>query len=124
MQARVEIFRATKVVGEGPDDFLSSPAGGPSWCRWLIVDSIAFAARQAPSKFPVCVDRMPKALPPLPTTQATCAITDSVCALSGAQKVEVERKRDAALRRKGDKQRQAMSRDEEDPFGLGGCLDE
>ena len=33
MQARVEIFPATHVVGTNPDDFEASPACPESWCR-------------------------------------------------------------------------------------------
>jgi len=52
MQARVEIFKATHVVGERPDDFEQSPACAASWCRWLVVDSMKYASRLAPTVSP------------------------------------------------------------------------
>ena len=48
MKARVEIFPATHVVGTCPDEFQTSPACPNPWCRWLVTDSIAYAARQGP----------------------------------------------------------------------------
>jgi len=45
MQARVEIYQATHIVGEDPDDFIVSMACAESWCRWVVADSIAYANR-------------------------------------------------------------------------------
>ena len=39
-----------------------------SWCRWLLVDSAAFAARPVPRQLPEALPRRP--LPPLPAPLA------------------------------------------------------
>ena len=70
MQARVELFRATHVVGNCPDDFHQSPACAASWCRWLVVASARYASKlilRSPGPYNAvrqpCVKRT---LPPLP----------------------------------------------------------
>jgi len=69
MKARVEIFRATHVVGTSPEEFQSSPACPNPWCRWVVVDSIVYAARQGPRS----LGRLgkPLALPKLPEDRAS-----------------------------------------------------
>ena len=70
MQARVELFRATHVVGHCPDDFHQSPACATSLCRWVVVASGRYASRlshrrpldQNPVRRPLAR----RALPPLP----------------------------------------------------------
>ena len=71
MQARVEVFRATHVVGEGPSDFHQSPKCAASWCRWIVSASTSFAARQIPRnvELPLRRCRTRKSLPALPTTE-------------------------------------------------------
>ena len=124
MQARVEIFPATHVVGENPDEFEKSPACASSWCRWLVVDSVAYAARQPPCNFSGRGRRTPKALPSLPSTQVTGASSSVGLTLAAAQKAQIAQKREAALRRKQAKARQQKAGDEEDdPFGHGCSLD-
>lgn len=110
MQARVEIFRATHVVGETSDDFHVSPACAESWCRWLVVDSIAYAARHPPRSLPSGEPRRAKPLPAL---------------VSAEQMANIMKKREEALKRKAAKQRQeGPVYDDEDPFGYGGSFDE
>ena len=111
MQARVEIFRATHVVGEDPDDFDCSPACAESWCRWIVVDSVAYANRQAPRSFPGRAPRrqprMPAALPPLMSTQPSKTKKVSAGGVTAQQEVEIAQKREAAVRRKVETQRRA-----------------
>ena len=130
MKARVEIFRATHVVGTDPDDFHTSPKCPEAWCRWIVVDSIAYANRPAPRNFPGgAQSRQPsqrKRLPALgsapPSTRPTTRSTGS---LTAAQKKTISEKRQAAVRRKLEKQRLASGDDDEDdPFGFGGGIDQ
>ena len=59
MKARVEVFRATHVIGNDPDDFVTSPACAESWCKWILADSIAYATRQGPQRIPQVHHRLP-----------------------------------------------------------------
>ena len=125
MKARVELFQATHVAGENPDDFDRSPGCAESWCRWIVVDSVAYAARQAPRNFPdggAHLPRRKKALPSLESTQPSSS--QGVNApLSAEQKATITKKRSEAERRKVAKQRQMqvvlpeLPPDDENPFG-------
>jgi hypothetical protein len=125
MQARVELFRATHVVGENPDEFATSPACAESWCRWVVVDSVAYAARQGPRNLPGGAPRRAKALPALPTTQPSNMNASSGGGLTALQRSQIAEKKEAALRRRQANQRQRQEvmpetrSDEEDPLGLG-----
>ena len=130
MQARVEIFRATHVVGKNPDDFDHSPECAASWCRWIVVDSVAFAARQGPSNFPGGAPRRPRrgaALPALGATQPANNNAGSTGRVSAQQMVDIAQRRAEAVRRKLERQQRAMlpgmPDDDEDALGLGTSLD-
>ena len=71
MQARVKVFRATHVVGKNPGDFDHSPECAASWCRWIVVDSIAFAPRPGRRNFPSGAPRQPRRAAALPALGAT-----------------------------------------------------
>ena len=101
MKARVELFRATHVVGDDPDDFEKSPECGPSWCRWILVDSLAYAARQPPRAFPGHARREPKALPELAANPTRT--------LTPEQKAMVAKRREEAQRRRMGQRRQLRS---------------
>ena len=125
MKARVEIFRATLVVGADPDDFHTSPQCAESWCRWVVVDSMAYSARQAPRSLPTRQPLRGKPLPALgsapPPTNPSISSAGSVTA---AQKAAIAQRRQAAVGRKLEKQRLVPDcDDEEDPFGFGGGID-
>jgi hypothetical protein len=125
MQARVELFRATHVVGENPDEFATSPACAESWCRWVVVDSVAYAARQGPRNLPGGAPPRAKALPALPTTPPSNTTASSGGGLTALQRSQIAEKKEAALRRRQANQRQRQEvmpetrSDEEDPLGLG-----
>ena len=125
MQARVELFRATHVVGENPDDFHSSPACAQSWCRWIAVASAAYASRQGLRILPGVAPRRVKALPALPSSSSQSAGV----ALSAEQRARIARKKEEALQRKQSRQRLGKDltmeddMDDEDPFGHGASLD-
>ena len=108
MKARVEIFRATHVVGEDPNDFYASPMCAESWCRWVVVDSVAYATRQAPRNFPGgAPSRQPlrgKPLPALGSVPRTRAATSIIANVTAGQKAAIAQKREEALRRKRQKQ--------------------
>ena len=122
MQARVEVFRATHKVGEDPDDFDHSPACAASWCRWIVVDSVAYAAREEPRSLPVRAPlRQPRQTKPLPALSS-----GSSGKATAQQKVEIAKKREEAMRRKREKRSQSQpllpqlpSDDDDDPFGHG-----
>ena len=63
MQARVEVYHATHKVGDNPDEFQSSTACAESWCRWVVCDSMAYAARHVPQNVN---PRDPQCMQPLP----------------------------------------------------------
>ena len=126
MKARVELFRATHVVGENPDDFDTSPGCAESWCRWIVVASIAYAHRQAPRNFPdggAHLPRKRKALPSLGSTQPSSSQGGNA-PVSAEQMATITKNRLEAVRRKGAKQRQMqaalpeMPSDDENPLGL------
>ena len=130
MKARVEIFRATHVVGADPDDFYTSPQCPEAWCRWIVVDSTAYANRQAPRNSPGgAPSRQPPRGKPLPALgsvpPSTKPPTSSAGSLTAAQKAAIAQRKQAAARRKLEKQKLAPvdDDDEEDPFGLGGGID-
>ena len=133
MQARVEIFKATHVVGTNPEDFDHSPQCASSWCRWIVVDSVAFAARQAPRNFPGGASRpsrRPTALPALGATQPTNNSAGSSGRVSAQQRAEIAQRRAEAVQRKLEKQRRVVLPEmpdddgDEDPLGLGFGLDD
>ena len=103
MQSRVEVFQATHKVGDNPDEFQASPACASSWCRWLVVDSLTYAARQRPCNFSARAVRTPKALPHLPLTHAMPASASGGDTLSAAQRAQISKNKEAAVRRKQEK---------------------
>ena len=112
MKARVEIFTATYVVGKKPEDFAISPMCPGPWCRWLILDSMAFAARQGPSSLPTLGSRVrPLALPPMPGASNTPRL-----GLSAATKRKIEGKRQEAIAIKKRKKTEKNLLDEHDGF--------
>ena len=119
MKARVEIYSATHVVGSCPDEFQASPACPKPWCRWVVTDSMAFAARQGPRSLGGGVSRVqPLALPVLPTEA-----TRETSGLSAAMKAKLEINRQQAKRRKLCKSLPEAHECDEDPFGFSGGLD-
>ena len=125
MNARVEIFRATHAVGADPDEFHTSPQCAESWCRWVVVDYMAYSARQAPRSLPTRQPLRGKPLPALgsapPPTNPSISSAGSVTA---AQKAAIAQRRQAAVGRKLEKQRMVPDCDDEsDPFGFGGGID-
>ena len=131
MQARVGIHRATHVAGEKSDNFDHSPACGSSWCRWVVVDSVAFASRQPPRPFPgrACrQSRRPAALPALGSTQPTEPHDSRSGDMTANQKDRSARNREEAVQRKLRKrQKEAVvlpevDEEEEDPMGHGNSL--
>ena len=133
MQARLELFRATHVVGEDPDDFDHSPECAASWCQWLVVDSVAYAARQSPRNFPGGAPRLPRraqALPALGSIQTPQTTLGNNGALSAQQTAKIAQKREEAVFRKQEKQHQKRVElprmpsddDDVDPFGHGTSL--
>jgi hypothetical protein len=112
MKARVEIFTATYVVGKKPEDFAISPMCPGPWCRWLILDSMAFAARQGPSSMPTLGNRLrPLALPPMPGAPNTPRL-----GLSDATKRKIEEKRQDAIATKRRKEMEKNLLEEDDAF--------
>ena len=133
MQARVDLYRATHQVGQTSEDFDHSPECGSSWCRWVVVDSVRFAARQAPRSFPgraARQTRRPVALPALGSIEQPSPIEDRRAEVSASQKDRIAQNRKQAMQRKLQKQRgrkvelPELSDEGEDPFGHGGCLDD
>ena len=136
MQARVDLYSATHVVGKNPDDFETSPACGESWCRWILVDSVAFAARHRPRDLGPGAVRRAKALPALPGKEtknnsqrrdkAVLPLEDpcSRVQVSAEQRARIEQKRDEARHRKQQKKQREETvmaevfEDEENPLGL------
>ena len=101
MKGRVDIFRATFVVGKRPEDFTTSPACAAPWCRWVVVDSMAYAARQGPrSSLPVGKQLRRLALPPLPSegNHTLVGLSDGM-----RSKIEDKREQAAALKRQKNK---------------------
>ena len=107
MQARVEVHRATHEVGDNPDDFLVSPACAPSWCRWIVVDSMAYATRPGPRLLPSAAFLQPKALPPLPSTSPDNSRTRGTSVLTREQMALIAKKKSEASQRKLNKSRQS-----------------
>ena len=103
MKARVDIFRASHVVGTNPDLFDTSPACAEPWCRWILVDSVAYAARQGPTVVKKKV-REPLALPPLPgqTSVESNAVVSQ--GLTGGVAQRIRQNREKALQRKRERQ--------------------
>ena len=124
MKNRVELFRATHVISEDPDDFEVSPACASSWCRWVLTDSVAYAARQGPVRLSGGVERTRLALPVLEDTRGTVVGTQRLTAQQ-AQKVEENRQRALRQRRESPQKKSRPNAgggwpmDEEDPFGFG-----
>ena len=119
MKNRVDVFRATHIVAEDPSEFETSPACAEPWCRWVLTDSVAYAARAIPRGIPGAGRRQPLALPSLPD-EAPGRMT-----LSDETKKRVAEKRREAEERKAKRQRLALLADEEyDPFGHGFCMDD
>ena len=125
MQARTDLYEATHPVGDKSEDFDHSPACGNSWCRWVVVDSVAFAAREAPRNFPGGAPRQarrPAALPALGSTPQPSQSADSR-GMTTAQKVRLENNKAEALQRRLAKKREqeiallGEPDEEEDPFG-------
>ena len=121
MQARVDVYRATHVILCDPADFIASPACGTSWCRWLVVDSVAFAARQQPCNFSGRTALAPKSLPALPSSGSNVA--SASVALTQTQRADIAKKKEAAIQRKTLLSHKQAPCDDEDPFGHGGGLD-
>ena len=126
MQARTDLYEATHPVGEKSEDFDHSPACANSWCRWVIVDSVAFAAREAQRNFPGGAPRQarrPAALPALGSTPQPSQSADR-CGMTTAQRVRLENNKAEALQRKLAKEREqeiallGEPDEEEDPFGF------
>ena len=61
MKARLEVFTAPVQIAENA--IAQVPKCGESWSRWLLTDSMAYAARAPPRALAV---RVARALPPLP----------------------------------------------------------
>jgi len=66
-QSRVLEFHATYSIPE--EDFETAPMCPESWCRWLLVDSLAYAQRSGPEVALSRPVRQGLALPPLPESQ-------------------------------------------------------
>jgi hypothetical protein len=131
MQARTDLYRATHPVGEKSEDFDHSPDCATSWCRWVVVDSVAFAAREGPRNFPggaIRQSRRPAPLPALGSTQDPNQSEGRRGVLSTEQRERVARKKAEALQRKLEKKREqeiavlAEPDEEDDPFGLGTAI--
>jgi hypothetical protein len=132
MKARVEVFHATHVVGENPDDFETSPACAESWCRWVLVDSVAYAARERPRTISAVGRRAPLALPPMPKEASTGVPTVGQRVLSAYQKARVDANRRKAVERSAKRPRldesstlptladEGEQDEQEDPFGFAG----
>ena len=99
MKARVEIFQATHIVGENPEDFATSPACPTSWCRWVLADSVAFAYRSVPRAARVAGTRAPLTLPALPEVRAA-PDSSSSGSLTRAQRERIAAQKENAQRRK------------------------
>ena len=99
MKARVEIFNATHVVGADPHEFETSPACAESWCRWVLLDSVAYAARERPRTLAGNSRRTPLALPPMPSASSGSPPSLNKHVLSDAQKARVAENRRKALER-------------------------
>jgi hypothetical protein len=61
MQSRVEVFRAGYIIPEA--DFVSLPLCGESWARWLVHDSMLYAAAPRPQPPLVARRRLVPLLP-------------------------------------------------------------
>ena len=96
-----------------------------------MVDSVAYAARQAPRNLPRAGGgpRKLKALPPLPSTQSTTVWGGGQGGLGAQQMAELAKNKKESLQRKRARPHQKevvlpeMHSDDEDPFGLGSRLD-
>ena len=87
MKARVDIFPATHVVGTDPKDFQPSPKCPKPWCRWIVTDSIAYAARSGPRSLGMLGKRLkPLALPALPVALVGAGLSDNMKAKVNANK--------------------------------------
>ena len=102
MKARVELFHATHVVSTNPDEFQPSPACPNPWCRWLVTDSMAYAARQGPRHLGTLGAKLlPKPLPALPDQGAPSANP-----LAADVRARIDANREAAKKRKLEKELQ------------------
>ena len=106
MKARVEIFRATHLVGDNPDLFDTSPACAEPWCRWILLDSLAYAARQGPNVVKRA-KREPLALPPLPE-HATAVSRPTARLLTEGEEQRIQTNRGKALQKKQDRQKKVV----------------
>jgi hypothetical protein len=133
MHARVELYRATHQVGKTSEDFDHSPECASSWCRWVVVDSVRFAARQAPRSCPGRAARQarrPAALPALGSIEQPSPVEERRAEMSSSQKDRIAQNREQAVQRKLQKQRgrkvqlPELPDEDEDPFGLGASFDD
>ena len=99
MPTTVKIVRATHVVGDKPEDFDTSPTCAESWCRWVFMDSIAYAAREGPRAITGATRRKPLALPSLGGEIVTCVLSGEPT-LSDEQKKRIADNRRASQSRK------------------------
>ena len=99
MKARVEVFHATHKVGDNPDEFDTSPNCAESWCRWVLVDSIAYAAREGPRAIKGTIRRKPLPLPSL-GSESVASAPSGERRLSDEQKERIAANRLAAQKRK------------------------
>ena len=107
MKARVDVFRATHVVATNPDLFDKSPACAEPWCRWVLIDSVAYAARGGPTVVRRAC-REPLALPLLPGEVASQSSTVVRQSLTEEDRHRIQANREQALQRK----RQRQSKDD------------
>ena len=100
MKARVDCYYATGKVGNKPEDFQTSPACPNPWCRWVVTDSIAYAARQGPRCLGSLGNKVqPVALPEMPSDTAAAP-----SGLSEAMKAKIEDNRQEAMKRKRERE--------------------
>ena len=105
MKARVEIFPATHVVGTKPDDFTPSPACPKPWCRWVVMDSLAYASRQVSHS----LGSLGRGLQPLPLPGLPAEQPSGLNRLTDEMKARIEANREEAKKRRLDRERSMVA---------------